>query len=106
MQLCSLVFFASVYVAAVYAQLTVGERSIRQLGVVGLLVRAALSVAHAALGYVVSLALGVQLSAMIYGNYQRGIFGPYTFRAMVGFALVSLAIPWLPLVWRRLKSVK
>jgi hypothetical protein len=105
MQMCSLLFFVTVYAAAVYAQFTVGERGLRQLGATGFLVRAALSVVHAALGYGASLAVGIQLSAMVYGDYRRGILGPYTFPAIIGFGLLGVVIPWLPLLvgWLRVQ---
>jgi hypothetical protein len=102
---CSLVFLITVYATAVFAQFTVAEPSLRRLGMAGFVYRAALSVVHAALGYGVSLAVGVQLSAMVYGDYRRAILGPYMYPAMVGFGLFGVAIPWLPLLlrWLRLR---
>jgi hypothetical protein len=94
----------AVYAGLVCAQLTVGERALREeKGCAGAVLRAVLSALHAGLGLFVFFGVKVLLNVIINGNYLRPAFGSYSNLIPIAGALFGLLVPWLPLLRGRLE---
>jgi hypothetical protein len=100
-QAISILVILLIYAVVVTAQVTVVEWVLRELGPIGLVFRAAASLLHAVIAYGAVLGCHMTLAVVVHGDYRRGLLGPYTWLPQYCAAVAGLAVPWLPLLWRR-----
>jgi hypothetical protein len=97
-QVVNILVLVGLYAGVVCAQLTVGERALREeRGCGGAAIRAVLSVFHAGVGLFVFFGVEVLLNVIAHGDYRRQAFGPYGNLIPICGGLFGLLVPWLPL---------